>query len=612
MSYVLALSIGPVQEFIAAARKTRDLWFGSYMLSEICRATAKALTANGAELVFPPPQAVSNGGPEKPAVANKIVAVIHGDRQPPAELAAKAKEAALAKLWEYGQEALTRARGIVDENMVQAQLADFLEFYAAWYPMDSKDKYAAALEQADLVLAGRKALRDFSQSKETDGKPKSSLDGGRQTVLKEGHEGQRLKLGIRPTEQLDGISLIKRVAEARRFVSVGRVAVDPLIRRLKAEKPQILDELNDISKKLADMDCPAVTRFSRDALPQYADFPYDCQLFHVNRETDRELNDWCGENPEGAQLVDSFAKTFRQAQMPEPPVYLAVLHADGDRMGAAIRSLETPGEHQKLSSALVSFAQQADQIVAKHQGALVYSGGDDVLAFLPLDTALECAKALSNAFAAAMQSVFGTSQAGGDSPIPPTLSVGISINHYGEHLGEMIEWSRQAEKAAKKKRNSLAVALHTRTAGEEAVTVSRQWDQKPVETLQLWVSLHRQDALPDRAPFDLRELHRELDSFSRELPESEQKTKISQVLADEVKRILKRKRGEHGKADLPKHVYEAVVSRVGEDLDSLRLAVDEMLIARRLAKAEDVANKPKLSVPEAFDAAKEGGRDAVH
>ncbi len=33
--YLLNVSIGPVQEFIAEARKTRDLWVGSYLLSRV-------------------------------------------------------------------------------------------------------------------------------------------------------------------------------------------------------------------------------------------------------------------------------------------------------------------------------------------------------------------------------------------------------------------------------------------------------------------------------------------------------------------------------------------------------------------------------------------------
>ncbi len=42
-SHLIALSIGPVQDFIAAARRTRDLWFGSHMLSEIAKAAALAV-----------------------------------------------------------------------------------------------------------------------------------------------------------------------------------------------------------------------------------------------------------------------------------------------------------------------------------------------------------------------------------------------------------------------------------------------------------------------------------------------------------------------------------------------------------------------------------------
>ncbi|MGQ9699435.1 MAG: type III-B CRISPR-associated protein Cas10/Cmr2, partial [Armatimonadota bacterium] len=560
MPYVLAVAIGPVQEFIAAARKTRDLWFGSHMLSEICRATAKALHRSGAELVFPPPTAVTDSQQgDRPAVANKIVAVLP-DGLPPDELTGKARDAALDKLWSYGQQALTRARDIVDEAAVDSQLSDFLEFYSAWYPMSNDSGYEVALTQADLLLAGRKALRDFNQSNETEGRPKSSLDGGRQTVLVEKKRQSWPRFGIKEGEQLDAISVIKRVvsAEIRRFVSVGRVAVDPYVRRLKAEEPLVLDKLIRIAEELVQMDCPTVTKFDPNALPQYADFPYDCLLFYATRETDKELDDWCKSNQQGAQLVESFAKLLDGK--PEPPAYLAVLHADGDRMGAAIRHLKTPDEHRKLSAALVKFAGRANEIVTRHHGALVYSGGDDVLAFLPLDEALECAKDLSEAFKDCVKYVFeGTASAS------PTLSVGISINHHGEHLGEMVEWSRMAERAAKKQRNSLAVALHTRTAGEEAVTVTRKWNERPgpVETLQLWTTLHRMDALPDRVPFELRELHRELASYSQTLSEAERQAKLSEILTDEVKRILKRKRGEHGKAELLKEVYEGVVLHVG-------------------------------------------------
>jgi CRISPR-associated protein Cmr2 len=41
MAYLLLISIGPVQEFIASARRSRDFWFGSWELSKVL---ASALT----------------------------------------------------------------------------------------------------------------------------------------------------------------------------------------------------------------------------------------------------------------------------------------------------------------------------------------------------------------------------------------------------------------------------------------------------------------------------------------------------------------------------------------------------------------------------------------
>lgn len=51
--YVVILAVGPVQSMIAAARKSRDLWSGSALLSELAKACALSLKENNAELIFP-------------------------------------------------------------------------------------------------------------------------------------------------------------------------------------------------------------------------------------------------------------------------------------------------------------------------------------------------------------------------------------------------------------------------------------------------------------------------------------------------------------------------------------------------------------------------------
>lgn len=50
---LMLISIGPVQEFIAQARRTRDLWYGSHLLSELSIAGARAFQKEQGELVFP-------------------------------------------------------------------------------------------------------------------------------------------------------------------------------------------------------------------------------------------------------------------------------------------------------------------------------------------------------------------------------------------------------------------------------------------------------------------------------------------------------------------------------------------------------------------------------
>ncbi len=55
MSHLLAISVGPAQEFIAA-RRTRDLWFGSYVLAEISRAAAKEVEHKAARSSSPGPR----------------------------------------------------------------------------------------------------------------------------------------------------------------------------------------------------------------------------------------------------------------------------------------------------------------------------------------------------------------------------------------------------------------------------------------------------------------------------------------------------------------------------------------------------------------------------
>mgnify|MGYP001054567604 CR=1 FL=1 len=50
---LLIFSIGPVQDFIAAARRTQDLWMGSFLLAYLASRALKAMQEADAQILYP-------------------------------------------------------------------------------------------------------------------------------------------------------------------------------------------------------------------------------------------------------------------------------------------------------------------------------------------------------------------------------------------------------------------------------------------------------------------------------------------------------------------------------------------------------------------------------
>src|SRR6266487_5362056 len=69
--YMLMFSLGPVQTFIVQARKTRDLWLGSYLLAILMEAALKELKG---DLVYPTDRTVDSER-DIPDIPNKFVAI---------------------------------------------------------------------------------------------------------------------------------------------------------------------------------------------------------------------------------------------------------------------------------------------------------------------------------------------------------------------------------------------------------------------------------------------------------------------------------------------------------------------------------------------------------
>lgn len=486
MKHLLAISIGPVQEFIAAARRTADLYAGSQLLVEIAREVTQTLEKNGASMIFP--ASSESDGP------NKILVVVDNDPRTVADDAKRAAQQTLKGFWTQAFKKLSPAQqGHVDLARADAQISSFLEVYAAWWPLESDGQYGQARKHVDRLLAGRKALRDFAPLHQDDaGMPKSPLDPSRASVI-----GSRVdqvfvddkKLRLRKTEFLDANSLLKRVygADDRSGKVLQTRTLARLCKNLEAKNSDLLED---------------------------------------------------------------------DDQTPEPQPYYAILVADGDRMGELLSIKSSRAEHQEISRRLAGFAEDAERIVKTHRGFLVYSGGDDVMAMLPVNQAIACAKELSDQFRHVVRG---------------TLSAGVAIVHYREPLSMSLEHARSAEKAAKNKAdknksnhgNRLAVALHTR--GGSPVTVVDTWDDLAWDTLK---AAYTPGGITRGVAYEFRELAREWPEIAG-----------SSALQAEARRILERK--ESNGLKLPEF----------QNARDLEHFADKLVIARFLSGLEGEGSK---------------------
>ena len=544
--YLMTIALGPVQEFIAAARRTADLTAGSELLVGLAGHLADYLQRqHDAELIFPASAQVS--------APNKLLFTVQGE---PHKIAADAKEQAHAYLrnrWEACLQQLGTVQECIDVELANWQLKNFLEFYAAWVPLNGD--YAAARQRLERLLAGRKALRDFKQPYVRPRHPKSPLDPSMDSVFKTEAHGngfsapadaqQHPKLRLKPRETLDAISLIKRILGGSGVPSTREMGFRAVEKVLSDEARGAYRALQKWQDKLG--------------IDDLSDLYYQEQFERWLREQRQEGREIAPEEEAEIRRNASLLQgALSKARIPiEAPAYYAILVADGDRMGVAIDSLTSLEAHRNFSRQVAQFAQNAERIVRDHDGHLVYCGGDDVLALLPANRALACARKLREAFVSCMQPVM-------PSGVSPSLSAGIAIVHVMENLQVALGWARETEQYAKQTRNAVAVARHPRSGGMNRART--RWDD--FGAWDYWIRAFRA-GLADTLPYELRALAREYQAI--DVP--------ADILRKEATRVLERKQKPQQDIPIPDWVQSA---------DDLHALTEMMLIARFLSGYPEV------------------------
>jgi CRISPR-associated protein Cmr2 len=467
----------------------------------------------------------------------------------------------LDELW---ADAHSQVRGKIDDELAQKQINDLLEFY--WVSVPYTGSYSDARDTVEYLFAARKATRNFDQVV-GNSVPKSSLDGARETVIpKEKYPArndpsadQKIKslyrqYHARRGEQLSGVDILKRLGNPKdspKFKSTSDMAAIPFIEQIKDGK----------GKELVDA-LIALLSDDRDILDESAE-----GLVFERRFEDafslQQITD------EVRQEYDRLLKEYSDGAQPNP--YYALLAADGDNMGVVIDAQSDLQKHRELSKALSEFATEVPKLVKAEKGVYIYTGGDDVLAYLPMHTALQCAQKLEAAFRSKMVN-FTTTENG--KTIAPTLSVGIAVVHHLEPLSDALNLVRQAERDAKsvQGKNGLAVVLSKRGGTDRPIVGQFQLLFNRLETL---VKFSREDAISGGAAYELQELHRTIS-----------KTNIpSEGRLQEAIRIIARKREAGSDEAIKREIKDAFKDWLNiVDLDEL---AREMIVAKALAGKEE-------------------------
>ncbi|MBO6102861.1 MAG: type III-B CRISPR-associated protein Cas10/Cmr2 [Opitutales bacterium] len=503
-NFLTTIQIGPVQDFIAASKITRDLWSGSFLLSYIMAGIIhKAKESDKNTIIFPNADGVCapkilklfdspfdallsesfNGSFAKkqiekecfiPSLPNKLLLRIESESGEGAKkilegLSAAAKRV-LARVGEKFIREDSPCGKYLDRNKFMAQTENFLEIY--WGAVELKDDFGADYGRLNEYIAGVKNTRIFRNylengrglswsAKTSEAKrglnKKDGLSGKDENVIEDPVSLSRVdefKNLLRGNENMSAISLIKRLWHIL-----------------------YLSEIYGASEAFK--------------------MPSTYSIANTNPDNDDTFLD----------VSDDFGRVADKSRG-----YYAVIKFDGDHIGEWVSGAKNAGGDIKdylgnFSKALSSFAgggaKSAQEIIKNFKGKLIYAGGDDVLALAPaiykdngVKTVLDCAKSLHAAFAGIDLSNISRDKF--------EASCGVAIGHCKMPLQDVIKEAGLAEADAKNLYGRNSVAIHILKRNGESVNCGVKFAGETggeEKTFEFFGKMLSED-VPSKLPYD--------------------------------------------------------------------------------------------------------------
>jgi len=508
---ILNFSIGPVQGFIARARKTRDFWAGSFLLSYLAGQAMAVILEHQGRLILP---AVAES--EEKILDPLLKAIVESRKE---------QKAARKERIELINASLpNRFRAEIPDNFDPILCVQAIEEKWSNLAQMIWDRYLAgpsALGNSTAEIWQRQ-VENFWEINWIIGEDPAVLDlrknwrshiptvedGDKCTLFEDLQElsgylriheakkqdefwkavRQQKQVGIsydlEENERLCAIALVKRLFPhvlpdlipcevPVSYPSTPYLAAVNWIGEVVREKPEVARSYYALASSLPEVkgrENPDLFQVLQKELakhPQAREFAAlegNC-FFKAALENPNLWDKPPGTALKTEQLRKDLVQKLAEFKSTSSPFY-AMLLMDGDWLGALLQKYaDKAGD---ISSALNQFSLQVPELIKEGNGVTVFAGGDDVLALLPLEnalgTAIKLRSAYLKAFAAKNLSQF-------------TISGAIVYAHYNTPLTEVyLEAQYLLSSVAKDKTGRDSLAITVWKGAGKVLTWAAPWD----------------------------------------------------------------------------------------------------------------------------------------
>ncbi|QTL97487.1 type III-B CRISPR-associated protein Cas10/Cmr2 [Iocasia frigidifontis] len=466
MAKILLFTLGSVQDYILESRRVIDLVNSSKIISELMK-TIK--DKSGCELLLP--NVEKNQNSFNSTLPNYLIFSYDSPESRGREIEKYIHD-------EYIKEYLMKRIGLEKYNLskkLQEQIKEHISsiFDIYWVETevndevwDDEEKYKELYEDLYKNLEAVKYVKKFSGNKEQG--RKCSICGKRNAIFyrrkdeekkrpfdiqkdsKEIKDNTFQNIIFKKGECLCGACYMKRVLgndknkNKEKDIEIKSTAAIALSNWKKINQEKYPEEYKEYRKMIED-------RYSQDSKYGEEQLLYKEKLLNVNRKI---LEDGVSEQlqTDKDRVEKLFAEVFKGKQEEYYSIYRADIDDLGKWMSGEYKSDNAMGlleYQQQLSNKIDGFLKEVRKFFNENKDCLlVYAGGDDILALLPVRKSIELAEKVYDCFNKKVKNEEVFKEI--------TLSQGIFILHYKDTLSESLQVSKERIDYLKKKYKNIS------------------------------------------------------------------------------------------------------------------------------------------------------------